>query len=273
MESVARPVSADEGRRERLRQLPRRRELENLIDESAGYAWLPAGLFPALPASLDFARKVFDEKNADAVLDARPFRGADLLTGTKYEDAPPFFDLALSDELLQLAADYLGEIPVLMRPRLWLTKPQQPGTELGGTQLFHRGRPDARQIQRQAKFLVTMSDVDECSGPFTFLPAGISEKVLPGYRMGDRISDEEMYRLVDPAQTIQFTGPAGAGLMVDTMRCFHYGRRVSSKERLMLMIQFMKHFDAVEEDRVERSEGFLEKFGASPLHQLVIPEW
>ena len=213
MKPSARSVSpsAGEGRREQLRQLPARRELENLIKELAGYAWLPAGIFPALPACVEFAQKTFHDKSAEAVIDARTFRGADLLTGTRYEDAPPFFDLALSDEILQLAANYLGEIPVLMRPRLWLIRPQDPGTQLGGTQLFHRGRPDARHIRRQAKFLFTMNDVDETSGPFTFLPADVSEKILPDYRMGDRVSDEEMYRHADPAQTIRFVSPAGSG--------------------------------------------------------------
>lgn len=266
-------LSAGERRREHLDRLPARQELGNLIQESAGYAWLPTGLFPALPASLEFARQVFDERSAAAVLDDRPFRGADLLTGIRYEDAPPFFDLALSDEILRLATDYLGEIPVLMRPRLWLTRPQKPGTELGGTQLFHRGRPDARHIERQAKFLFAMSDVDDNSGPFTFLPAEVSESILPDYRMGDRVSDEDMYRLVDPARVVRFTGPRGSGLMVDTMRCFHYGRRASSRERLMLMIQFMRKVDAVEEDRVERSEGFLKKFGGCPVRDLVVPSW
>jgi hypothetical protein len=59
--------------------------------------------------------------------DSRTFRGADLLAGTRYDDAPAFFDLALSGEILQIAADYMGEIPLLMKPRLWLTKPQGSG--------------------------------------------------------------------------------------------------------------------------------------------------
>jgi hypothetical protein len=262
-----------EERRELMRRIPRRRELENLVLESAGYAWLPAGTFSALPATLKFAKKVFDERRLKVTPDSRTFRGADLLTGTRYEDAPPFFDLALSDEILQIAADYMGEIPVLMKPRLWLTKPQGPGAQFGGTQLFHRGRPDAPHIRRQAKFLFTMNDVDESSGPFTFVPADVSERILLGYHLGERVSDEEMYRHVWPTSTTRLIGPAGTGLMVDTMRCFHFGRRASSRERLMLMIQFMKYTDAPEEDRVERSAAFLEKFSEGPVRKLVMPAW
>jgi hypothetical protein len=262
-----------EERRELLSRIPRRRELENLVRESAGYAWLPTGTFSALPAALKFAQKVFDERQFEATPDSRTFRGADLLAGTRYEDAQPFFDLALSDKILQIAADYMDEIPVLMKPRLWLTKPQGPGAEFGGTQLFHRGRPDSPHIRRQAKFLFTMNDVDESSGPFTFLPADVSERILPGYCLGERVSDEEMYRHVCPTETKRLIGSVGTGLMVDTMRCFHFGRRASSRERLMLMIQFMKHADAPEEDRVERSAAFLEKFGDDPVRMLAMPAW
>jgi hypothetical protein len=266
-------IGVSEERRELLHRIPRRRELENLVLESAGYAWLPAGTFRALPAALKFAQKVFDERQLEATPDSRTFRGADLLAGTRYEDAPPFFNLALSDEILQIAADYMGEIPILMKPRLWLTKPQGPGAQFGGTQLFHRGRPDAPHIKRQAKFLFTMNDVDGNSGPFTFVPADVSERILPGYRLGERVSDEEMYSHIRPTETTRLIGPAGTGLMVDTMRCFHFGRRASSRERLMLMIQFMKHTDAPEEDRVERSAAFLERFGDSPVRKLVMPAW
>ncbi len=248
-------------------------ELENLVPESAAYAWLPTGVLSPLRAAVAFAQTVFEERGLDVTPDARTFRGADLLAGTVYEDAPPFFDLALSDEILQVAADYMGEIPVLMKPRLWLTKPQGPEAQLGGTQLFHRGRPDAPHVRRQAKFLFTMNDVNEESGPFTFVPADVSERILPGYRLGERVSDEEMYRHVPPTETTRLIGPAGTGLMVDTMRCFHYGRRASSRERLMLMIQFMKHTDAPEQDRVMRSAMFFEKFGKDPVRKLVIPAW
>ena len=265
-------IDVDGRRRELMRQIPRRSELEHLVRESDGYAWLPAGTLGALPAAVRFAHKIFEERRFAAKPDARTFRGADLLAATKYEAAPPFFDLALSDEILQLASDYMGEVPVLMKPRLWWTKPQGPNAEWGGTQLFHRGRINAPHIRRQAKFLFTMNDVDEESGPFTFLPADLSERILPSYRWGEHVSDEEIYRHVRPAAVMRHVGPPGTALMVDTCRCFHYGRRASSKDRLMLMVQFMRQADVPEEDRVERSAAFIEKFADDPVRMLVIPD-
>jgi hypothetical protein len=58
---------------------------------------------------------------------------------------------------------------------------------------------------------------------------------------------------------------------VDTCRCFHYGARARDKERLMLMFQFMRPQEAFDEDRLERSAAFSEKFGNDPVRKLIVP--
>jgi hypothetical protein len=256
--------------RELLGLIRRRAELEGLISEAAGHAWLPDGIFGGLPDAISFATKVYEDRRHHVAPDPRTYRGADLLSGDRYETAPPFFDLALSDEILQLASDYLGELPVLLIPRLWWTRPE-PQAERGLTQMFHRGRPNAPHIRRQAKFLFTMSDVDENSGPFHFITAELSERIIPDYRSGDCLGDEEIFRHVRPSDVMKLIGPPGTGLMVDTARCFHFGRRARSKERLMLMIQFMRSDDVPDHDRVARSPGFVEKHGHDPLRMSVVP--
>ena len=54
--------------------------------------------------------------------------------------------------------------------------------------------------------------------------------------MGEEVPDEVIFSYAKPADVRRFTGKAGAGIFVDTSRCFHFGRRQQSKERLMLMI-------------------------------------
>src|SRR4029079_3916372 len=253
--------------------LPRHPEFENFVVEANGYAWLPPGTFSGVAPAVEFAHRALGErreadpkaeqpsspglKSAAAWLlgkgqpekrtqseskhepkpdEKREFR-LDVLAPSTYEEAPPFFDLALSDDVLQIAIDYMGDVPILLKPRLWWTKPQRDA-ELKRTQLYHLGRRKGNQ-RRQAKFLFTMNDVDEGSGPFVFLPAVVSERItraIPGgYTMGDRVADEEIYRHVDPSETLKLVGPPGTGLFVDTCRCFHYGARARDKERLMLM--------------------------------------
>jgi hypothetical protein len=274
-QQAASKFSADPQRRELLRHVPRRAEFEHLLGESEDYTWLPAGTLSSVPAAVALAEEIFEERRSGMKPNPYGFRSSDLLAATSYEDAPAFFDLALSDELVQLASDYMGEIPVLLKPRLWWTKPEGPDAKLGGTQMFHIGSRARPPVLRQAKFLFTMNEVDYDCGPFTFLRADISERIAVaiGYEIGEEVTDEVIYSFAQPNETMSLIGPPGTGLMVDTCRCFHFGRRASSKERLMLMIQFKRPAEAPVNDRVERSAAFIEKFGNDSVRMLMVPGW
>jgi hypothetical protein len=167
----------------------------------------------------------------------------------------------------------MGEIPVLAKPRLWWTKPDADNP--GGPQLFHIGARARPVVVRQAKFLIAMSDVDEDSGPFTFLPLKISDEIVRAidYEMGEEVPDEVIFRYAKPSDVTRFVGKAGTGIMIDTSRCFHFGRRLQTKERLMLMIQYKWTKDVPLTDRVERSPAFYEKYGDDPVRSLAVPVW
>jgi len=163
----------------------RRGDLNPLVAacDAEGYAWIPEGLFAGLPAAIAFSNQMLKMKRPASTTDPRTFRGADLLAATRYEEAPALFDIALSDEMLQIAAGHMGDIPVLAKPRLWWTKPEAYGP--GGPQLFHIGARTRPVVARQAKFLFAMSDVDEHSGPLNFLPLDISQKIVSAIDYGD----------------------------------------------------------------------------------------
>lgn len=276
--SVAPQAAADmfdAERKDLLRGMVRRPDLDAMVDASNvdGYAWPPKGLLPGIPAAVTFANQLLEAKRTESRTDPRTFRGADLLAATRYEEAPAFFDIALSDEMLQLAATYMGEIPVLAKPRLWWTKPDADNP--GGPQLFHIGARARPVVVRQAKFLIAMSDVDEDSGPFTFLPLKISDEIVRAidYEMGEEVPDEVIFRYAKPSDVTRFVGKAGTDIMIDTSRCFHFGRRLQTKERLMLMIQYKWTKDVPLTDRVERSPAFYEKYGDDPIRSLAVPVW
>jgi hypothetical protein len=155
-------------RKNLMRGVGRRADLHALAETTDidGYAWHAQGLLAGIPAAIDFANRLLEAKRSESKTDPRTFRGDDLLAATSYEEAPAFFDLALSDEMLQIAADYMGEIPVLAKPRLWWTEAYGPG----GPQLFHIGARARPVVVRQAKFMIAMSDVDDNSGPSLPLP-------------------------------------------------------------------------------------------------------
>jgi len=80
-------------------------------------------------------------------------------------------------------------------------------------------------------------------GPWCFLPASASERAAKAmnYRSRGcpyRITDEQMYKHVDPSEMIPFTYPAGTVLFIDSGRCFHYGSRDSVLPRYMMMYAF-----------------------------------
>ena len=152
----------------------------------------------------------------------------------------------------------------MAKPRLWWTKPEAYGP--GGPQLFHIGARARPVVVRQAKFMIAMSDVDENSGPFTFLPLNISQEIVRAidYEMGEEIPDEVIFSYAKPTDVRRFTGKAGTGIFVDTSRCFHFGRRQQSKERLMLMIQYKWKQDVPTTDRVERSRRLLREICRRP---------
>ena len=53
-----------------------------------------------------------------------------------------------------------------------------------------------------------------------------------------RVTDEEMYKHVDPGEAVTFAYPKGTVLFIDSSRCFHYGSRLSYTPRMQMMYAF-----------------------------------
>jgi hypothetical protein len=254
-------------RRQMLSAIRRKPELDHLVGEQAGYAKIPFGMIPAVEPSIRLAQRILEQQRdmpwPDKKQQLKVISQPDL-----YEDAPEFFDLALSDEILQIASEYLGEVPTLLRIKLWWTP---INTKLSGSQLFHRD--GMHWMQRQAKFLFIMNDVGPDSGPFTFLPADISRKVagsLGSILEQERVTDEMVYNHASESDAIALTGTAGTGAMVDTSRCFHFGARARGGERLMLMFNFMGALDAYSAGGLRRTAAFDKRFGNDPVRKLAV---
>ena len=77
---------------------------------------------------------------------------------------PSFINMATSDDMLAIVADYLGFIPVLSEIALWYSEPGQYGVGKS-SQLYHLDNADTSQV----KIFVHLDDVVESGGPFTFL--------------------------------------------------------------------------------------------------------
>ena len=161
---------------------------------------------------------------------------------------PSFLNFALSAPLLKIVSEYLGFVPMLsitMPPGLRLTESSSkfdPGA--GGpyreSQLYHLDHHDSPLVY----VIVLLRDVTMQSGPFTFLPASVSERAAKtlNYRARNapyRITDEQMYSVVDEKEAIPFQGPKGSVLFLDSSRCFHYGSRDCTVPRYQAMYAFV----------------------------------
>ena len=257
-------------RRRLVASIPRKPSLDSAVDERLGYGILPAGKLDAMDAAVKFAQHVREERRSSPGKKKADYNPT-ILEARRYEDAPAFFDLILSDNVLQVASDYLGEIPVLMGVKLWCT-PASDLEKLKGSQMFHRD--GKRWLLRRAKFLVNMDDVDENCGPFTFLPANVSRRVsesIGSMKDQARVSDELVYRVAKPSDNVSLIGPAGTAAVVDSSRCFHFGARVRRGERLMLQFHFLGRADALHGGAAMRSAGLAARFAGDRIRQLVIP--
>ena len=215
----------------------------NRMSAEEGYALLPAGTLPGTPEIIDTCRRVFTEKKAmlkataptgeKAIRQQRSKRSflRNLLDNDDLRANPDLVDFALSDPLFSIVTNYLGTIPNLHSVDLLYSVARLMPDEHISSQLFHR---DPEGLT-QAKVFLNVFDVDEAHGPFTFIPANQSERIVAaiwqqprradGRNLGS-YRDEEVKAHGGLDATIQLTGPAGTAAIVETSRCVHAGSRL-----------------------------------------------
>ncbi|NNF77824.1 MAG: hypothetical protein HKN05_07315, partial [Rhizobiales bacterium] len=124
-------------------------------------------------------------------------------------DLPAVRDFVLSDELIGLATHYFGQVPVLSRADFWWSPPNDSKAE---SQLYHYDGEDKSQL----KIILNVVDVDENTGPFTFLAAPTSESIAKTRRHSARLNDDAVESTIGPGAVTRLTGPAGTVGAVDT---------------------------------------------------------
>jgi hypothetical protein len=162
------------------------------------------------------------------------------------EKYPSFLDFATSTDMLAAVSRYLQCIPVLSTTlpagirfvesnAAFDDQPDRPHD----SQLYHIDYYSLPNMY----VLVLLRDTTREHGPWTFIPRAQSQiiKERLGYWQqghGYRVSDEEVYSVVDPAEAIEFAYPRGAVLFIESSGCFHFGSRNSIKPRFQLMLGY-----------------------------------
>ena len=209
------------------------------IPEEDGYRIFDPDDFQEIGPIVRYCAKVYQESRktfAAEYLQKHPTKKFlfPILEGVEFCRHPVLLQLMVSRPFFDAAITYLGTVPRLAGARLcWSPKNE---TNLS-SQLYHFDYEDLKQV----KVFINIFETKEDQGPFTFLPADISERVQRSIgRVIGRVHDERIYEGGGRNQEVKLVGQAGSGAFVDTCRCLHYGSRLNQRDRVVLIIQFLK---------------------------------
>jgi len=188
-----------------------------------------------------------------------------LLEGAEFCEHPELLRRVITRPILDAATSYLGAVPRLSGAMLvW-----SPENETArSSQLFHFDYEDLTQL----KMFINIFDTTEEQGPLTFLPADISAQVQKSIgRILGRVSDERVYQAGGHNHDLKLVGPSGSGAFLDTSRCLHYGSRFNKRDRLVLIIQYLKiHSSYRPTAPFQVSLGDLPGFTPDPFQKLAL---
>ena len=232
-----------------------RRFAHPVMTPAGGWGSVSPETFDGLDQVLTICRTLFEEKYAE--LERGPERRVGESKGTLAKRQflrnilmdddlrrhPELVDFVLSDKALGIATSYLGTVPYLNRIDMLYSTPRE-GEDLIKSQLFHVDPEGLTQV----KFFINVFDVDDAEGPFTFIPADASARILRDVRRMrrekgiphvGRYTDEEVEAVGGTSSIVSLKGPRGTGVSIDTSRCLHLGSRVAPGAfRLVLYVQY-----------------------------------
>lgn len=231
-----------------------------IMEPLKGFALTSTDKFENFDAVVGTAREIFVRKKAaideeisslptwDEIAQKKYLKRKDrflrnLLTDDDLQQNPLLVDFALSDPVLGMATRYLGAVPYLCRVDLVYSLPR-PSSDHIASQLFHVDPEGLTQV----KFFIHVYDVGEPEGPFTFIPADETARIIADVRAlrrrqgkphSGRYLDEEIEAVGGTPSIVRLQGPTGDGVAIDTSRCLHMGSRVQPGAfRLCLYLQY-----------------------------------
>jgi len=231
-----------------------------VMERARGFGLTSVDKFENFDAIVSNAREIFERKKAvideelatfptwDEARQKRYLKRKDrflrnLLNDEDLQRNPLLVDFALSDAVLGMATRYLGVVPYLCRVDLVYSLPR-PSADNIASQLFHVDPEGLTQV----KYFIHLYDVGEPEGPFTFIPADETARIIAAVRdlrrgqgkpHSGRYLDEEIEAVDGTRSIVRLQGPTGDGIAIDTSRCLHMGSRVRQGAfRLCLYLQY-----------------------------------
>jgi len=150
----------------------------------------------------------------------------------------PWLQACTSRRLLDIANEYLQLWSKLEYLDLWYSLPVGESAERKASQIWHRDFDDSHLL----KVFLYLSDVDERSGPFEYVPGSHPEgrlaSVHPWAPMGvGRISDKELAKYVETGDVRTFTAPRGTLIFCNTSG-LHRGGFAEANPRVLAAVTY-----------------------------------
>tara|TARA_B100001750_G_scaffold165890_1_gene134476 strand:- start:1368 stop:2378 length:1011 start_codon:yes stop_codon:yes gene_type:complete len=146
-------------------------------------------------------------------------------------------------KIIGTIAEYLGAMPWLYSADIWVSHTQEEASN--SSQNFHMDWEDQRII----KLFFYLDDITDDHAPFCLLSSSDSKKVLEFYKskyesniVSQRLSDEEVYEVVNKTDLIKLTGPKNSIGLVDTCNVLHFGSRPSKYPRKLMACMYASPF-------------------------------
>jgi ectoine hydroxylase-related dioxygenase (phytanoyl-CoA dioxygenase family) len=140
--------------------------------------------------------------------------------------------LVFDKSLLVIAQAYLKSRPVMDMVTMWWSFPFHGKGQSGAAQQYHFDMDRIKFL----KFFFYLTDVHSDNGPHCYVAGSHKDKPKAVFRDG-RISDAEIKKHYSDNRFLEFNGPAGTILAVDTSG-FHKGKVLTEGRRLLLQIEF-----------------------------------
>lgn len=143
---------------------------------------------------------------------------------------------AMDERLLDIVENYIG-LPIFY---LGVEVRQEfADGEATGVRKWHIDTEDYRMF----KVIIYLNDVDECGGPFEYIPKTDTQQAAQQLRYNSGlVSDALMCQVVPTHRWSPCTGPQGTAVFVDPCSIFHRAKPPSSQDRLSITYHFISQF-------------------------------
>jgi hypothetical protein len=216
------------------------------IEMRDGFAIDDSGTLPHLEELLDAGAKLIEEYG-DRKWEHEKAYLQNINPESAIDRYPVLLDFVTSSELVSTVAPCFGYAPQLsgLLPRgvRLMESSTKFDPDADGpwreSQLYHLDYHSTPTVY----VIVALRDIAPEDGPLHFLGKSASRRVVEALDYGARgvpyrLTDEDVYSIVDESEVNRFAVPAGTVLFIESSACFHFGSRRPAKPRYQMQYGF-----------------------------------